>query len=86
MFKLWWWSFLKTLKILCRFQNSINFEENVDGFEDNCVWSYGTNFCQLWQECMWTAVKVLKTGPKISDCTKRCHKQLSLFDINGKLA
>ena len=34
---------------------------------------------------MWAAVNVLKSGSKISDPTKRHHKQLNLFDINGKL-
>ena len=29
---------------------------------------------------------MLKSGPKISDRTKRHHKQLNLFDINIKLA
>ena len=35
---------------------------------------------------MWAAVKVVKSGPKISDPTKRYHKQLDFFDINIKIA
>ena len=34
----------------------------------------------------WATVKLLKSGPKISDRTKGHHKQLNLFNINGKLA
>ena len=63
----------------------IIFAFEVDGFEDNCVWSYAANFCQLWQECMWAAVKVLKSGPKICGCTKRHQKQLNSFHTNTKL-
>ena len=59
----------------------LNWGENVDGFEDNCVWSESANFYQLWEECMWAAVNVLKSGPKISDGTKRHHNWLNLFDI-----
>ena len=44
------------------------------------------NFCELWQKCMWTAVNVLKSSPKISDRTERHQKQLNLFDIDIKLA
>ena len=35
---------------------------------------------------MWTAVNVVKRGPKISDRTKRHHKQLNLSDVNKKIA
>ena len=35
---------------------------------------------------MWAAVNVLKSGRKISDRTKKNHKQLNLLDINIKLA
>ena len=74
--------FSKWSKFYVDFENAIKFSENVDGLEDNCVWQEW----QLWQECMWAAVNVLKSGPKISDPTKRDHKHLDLFDIKGKLA
>ena len=35
---------------------------------------------------MWSAVNVLKNGPKILDQTKTYETQVNLFDINGKLA
>ena len=35
---------------------------------------------------MQSAVNVLKSGPKISDSTKRHDRQLNLFDISGTLA
>ena len=35
---------------------------------------------------MWSAVNVLKDGPKISNPTKRQDKQLTFFDLNGELA
>ena len=35
---------------------------------------------------MWAAANMLKSGPNISDRTKRDHKQLNFFDINIKLA
>ena len=54
-------------------------------FEDNCVSTCRWNFFQLWQEDVWTAVNVLKNGPKISDPNNRQDTQLNLFDINGKL-
>ena len=59
--------------------------ENVDGFQDNWVWTCCESFCQLWQECMWSAVNVLKSGPQISHLTKIDHALLNLFDINGIL-
>ena len=31
-------------------ENAIKLRENVDGFEDNCVWTCCGTFCQLWQE------------------------------------
>ena len=77
--------FSKFLKIYVDFKNAIKLEENVDGFEDNCVWSCDRSFCQLWQEHMWWAVNVLKSGPKISDLTKKNERQLNLFDINWTL-
>ena len=73
-------------KFYVDFENAIKFRENVDGFEDNCVWTCCWIFCQLWQEPTWATVNVLKNGPKISDPTKRHDAQLSLFDINTTLA
>ena len=35
---------------------------------------------------MWSAVNLLKNGPRISDLTKRNGTQLSYFGINEKLA
>ena len=68
------------------FENEIKFGDNIDGFEDNCVWTCCGTFCQLWVEDMWSTFNVLKSGPKISDPTKRHDTQLNLFDINGTLA
>ena len=45
--------------------------ENVFPFEDNCVWTCCRDFFQLWQEYMWSAIKVLTNGSKISDPIKR---------------
>ena len=67
-------------------ENAIKFREKFVAFGDNLVWSSAVNFRQLWQECMWAAVNLLKSGPKISDHTKGHHKQLNLFDINIELA
>ena len=50
------------------------------------VWTCCRSVCQFWQEYMWSAVKVLESGPKILDPTKRHDNQLNLFDINGTLA
>ena len=68
------------------FENAVKFPENVDCFLDICVWTSAVNFCQLWEECMWVAINVLKSGAKISDPTKGHQKQLNLFDINRRLA
>ena len=35
---------------------------------------------------MWSATSLLKDGPNNSDPTKRHDTQLSVFDIDGKLA
>ena len=78
--------FSKNSKFYVDMYNAIKCEENFDAFKNNFVWSQGANFRQLWQECMWAALNVLKGGPKISDSTKRHEKQLNLFDINRKLA
>ena len=77
--------FSKYLKFHVDFQKAIKFWENVDGFEDICVWNEAFNFYQLWQECMWAAVNVLKSDPNIPDYTYRHQKQVNLFDINTEL-
>ena len=44
--KLWrWFLFQNNKKFDVDFGNAIKFVENVDGFEDNCVWTVGANFC-----------------------------------------
>ena len=58
----------------------------VYDFEVKCVWTCCGSFCQLWQEYMWSAVNVFKSGPEISDSAKRHDTQVDLFDINGTLA
>ena len=35
---------------------------------------------------MWSAVKVSKNGPMVSEAIKRHDTQLNLFDINANLA
>ena len=54
-------------------------------FDDNCVWACSVIFCELSQQYMWSAFDVVKSGPKLSQPTKRHDTQLNLFDINGKL-
>ena len=76
---------LKHSKFYVDFENAIKNFENVDSLKHNCVWSSDVNFCQLWQECMWAGLNVLKSSPNISDRTKRHHKQLNLFDITTEL-
>ena len=84
---LWKWSFFKKRpKFYVDFEKGRRLSENVDGFEDNFIWTCCGTFSQLWQEYRWSAVNVLKSGPQISDSTKRHDTQLNLFDINGKLA
>ena len=78
--------FSKCGKFYEDFENAIKLPKNVDGFQYNCVWTCCWSFCQLRQGYMWSAVNVLKSGPKISDPTKRHDNQLNLFDINGALA
>ena len=78
--------FWKCWKFSVDFQNGINVREDVDGFEDDSFWSCFAIFCQLWQQYMWSAVNVVESCFKISDTTKKHDAQLSLFDINGKLA
>ena len=77
--------FSKCWKFYVYFGNAIKLRENVDGVEDNCVWTCCGRFCQLWQEYKWWAVKVLKSGPKILDTTKRHQLKLNYFDSNGTL-
>ena len=76
----------KWSKFSVDFENAIKLREDVDGFEDNCVWSCYGIFCQLWQEYMWSTIKMVKTGPKISDPITRHHTQVNLFDIDITLA
>ena len=52
--------FWKCAKVYADFEYGIKIPENVDGFDDNCVWTCVRSFCQLWQEYMWWAVSVLK--------------------------
>ena len=78
--------FSKCWKYYVSFEIAIKFEQNVDGFEENCVWTCSGSFCQLWQKYIWSAVSVLKRGPKISDPSKRHYPQVNMFDINGPLA
>ena len=78
--------FSKCSKVYVNFENAIKFAENVDGIEDNCVWTCSWSFCQLWQKYMWSAPNVLKISPKIWGPTKWHDTQLDMFDINGKLA
>ena len=40
-------------KFYTDFENAMKLEENVDGFEDNCIWTCRGSFCQLWKEYMW---------------------------------
>ena len=87
MLKVSSWSFLQnTQNFYVDFENATEFEKNVEGFEDNCVWTCSWSSCQIWKEDMWSAVNVLKSSPKIWDSTKRHHTQLNLLDINEKLA
>ena len=78
--------FSKCSNIYVDFENSIKVALNVDGFEDNSVSTWSSNFCQLWQEYMWSAVNELKSGPNIEDPTKRHDTQLNFHDINGPSA
>ena len=78
--------FSRCSKFYLDLQNGIKPPENVDGFENNCVWTCGRSFFQLWQEYMWSDMNVIKSEPKFSDSTKRHNTKLNLFDINGTLA
>ena len=76
----------KCSKSYVDFKNALITSVNAFGFEDKSVGPCCMNFCLLWQEHMWSSVNVLKGGPNVSDATKRHDTQLTLFDINGKLA
>ena len=78
--------FSKYSKFYVDLENAMKVKEDADGFEDNCVWTCCVSFSQLWQECMWAVVNVLKSSPNILHRTKPHHKKLKLFDINKKLA
>ena len=60
--------------------------ENVDGIEDDCVWTCSWSFCQIWLQYMWWDVNILKSGPKVSDEIKRHDTRLNLFNFNGTFA
>ena len=75
----------KCSKYYVDLENAIKFQENVNGFEDNCVSTCCGSLCHLRREYMGSAVNMLKRGPKISDPTNRHNIQLNLFDINGIL-
>ena len=84
--KLWrWFFFSKLSNIYADLVNTIKLAEDVDGFEGKCVWACCEIFCQSWQQYMWSAVNVVKSGPEISDPTKRHDTQLNFFPINGTL-
>ena len=78
-FSKWW-------KFYLDFENSLKLAENIASFEDDSVWTCCWSFFELWQEYMWPAANVLKSGSKISDPTKRHHTQASFFDVNGTFA
>ena len=78
--------FPKYLKFYVDFENAIKVQEDVDGLEDDSVWTCCGSFCQFWQECMWLGVNVVKIGPKISNPTNTHNTRLNLFDINITLA
>ena len=80
-----WRCFFFFAKFSVTFKNSIQLWENVDGFQNNCVWICCERFCQLWQEYMLSAVNVLKSVPKISYPRRIHDTRLSFFVINEKL-
>ena len=79
-------TYSKYSKFYLHKENAHKVGEDVDSFEYNCVWTCCGSFCQLWQQYMWSAVNVVESCFKISDTTRKHDTQLSLFDINGKLA
>ena len=76
----------KCSKFYVDFENSIKLAKDLDGFQDNCVWSFSGSFCQLWQGYMWSPVNVVKGGPKVSNPTNPHNTLLNLLDINITLA
>ena len=42
--------FSKFLKFYVGFRNATKLDEDVDGFEGNCIWTCVGTFCQLSQE------------------------------------
>ena len=78
--------FLKPFKFYVTFKNAIKLPNNVFGLEDNYGSTCCRNFSQLRQEYLWSAVNMLRNGPKIWDSNKSNDTQLNVFDINGKLA
>ena len=79
-------SFSKYSKFYLDFENLTKLPENVDAFQDNCVWTCCGSFSQLWQEYMWWSANMLKSGRKISHPTKKHATRLNFCDINGTLA
>ena len=79
-------SLSKCSKFYVDFENTTKLGKNGDGFEDNCVWLFCGSFCQLWEEYMSSAVNVIKSGPRISDPTKRHNTQFISFYIIGSWA
>ena len=77
--------FSKCSKFYVDFETPIKVGDDVDGFEDNCVWTCCRRFCQLWQKYMWSTNNAVKSVPKISDPTKRHDTQLNFVDNNGTL-
>ena len=78
--------FSKSSKFYVDSKNAIKVLENVLSFGDHCVGTCSGNFSPLWQEYMSSAVNVLKGAPHILDTTKRHDTDLTLFDMNEKLA
>ena len=78
--------FLKCSKFYVVLENAIKRREIVSGFEDNCVSTCSWSFCQLWEQYMWWAVSVLKSGPRISYPNRGHDTKPNLFDISGTLA
>ena len=63
--------FEKCWKFKVNFETAIKVPENIDGFEENIVWTCSPSVCQLLEEYMGWSINVLRSGPKISDWTKR---------------
>ena len=74
--------FSKREKCFVELKNAIKICDNVNGFEDKCIRICCVNLSQLWQECMWWAVNVLKSSHKISDLTQGDVFELNLAEIN----